>query len=220
MPFITTKSDLGLLGVYAKFLDDRPGRQAKTITKDSGLENLFIKLRKGQPIPITLDDNIKRIHILSVALLVNKPKAIEVGGFDDRYYPIGDAVFYSKLASYYQTLFLPERLSVYRIASNDSLSTDTCIKNVENIFHMTEAMIETVYHRKKHKQLPIINAILQENSNNKFNASVDYRPLWKQLGINSFYNKISIKMLAVIYYKLCWGMLLFRPYKLRRERYD
>ena len=211
-PHIKTESDLGLLGVYASILDNRQEDKVQARIHDSELENLFIRLRDGKPIPLTIYDNIKRIHLLSVAILVNKQKAIELGGIDDRYYP-GDAVFYAKVAYYYRSLFLPERLCYYRIASNDSLSADTCVKNVRTIYQMTKAMVESVYHGKKNRLLPIINAVLQEESNDKFNPNVDYNMLWEELGISRIYDNRIVRLLITVYYKLSWAMLFFRPEK-------
>lgn len=211
-PYLSNNK-LGLLGVYVSILDDRVEKHSKSSTGNSYFVDLFIKLRRGKPIPITLYDNMRRIHVLSVGILINKNKAIDVGGFDDRYYPIGDAVFYSKMSYYYETIFLPLILSHYRISNNDSLGTETCINNVGGVFFMTKAIITSIFNGKRFQLLPKINAIIQEDSNNKFNPNVDYTHLWNQLGMNNIFNSKVAKMIIIIYYKLLWAMLFFRTYK-------
>jgi glycosyltransferase involved in cell wall biosynthesis len=207
---VLAKDGLALVGSYPKILDDRSAAARRAPAADDVLVDALLWLRRRRPIPITLADNLHRIHVFSGATTINRPIAIEIGGFDERYYPIGDSVFFAKVACYYNTLFIPAKLNYYRIGGNLSLSADTCIQVVENIFRMTEAMVDSLYHGRKHTQLPYVNAILQEASYRTFNSTVDYDSLWRRLNMYGRYRNRVFKWLVVLGYKLRWAALFLR----------
>ena len=83
------------------------------------------------------------IHPFSImGLLLNRSKAIEIGGFDDRWYPTSDYIFILNLVYRYSVKLLWEKLLNYRVAVNASLSLKHLIGMVEVDAFMRKNMNE------------------------------------------------------------------------------
>lgn len=208
--------DIGLLGVYFNTVDLRKDKKETTSTKVINvLTSIFIGLRNKQPIPITLDDNIKHIYTLSCCLMINKDKVIQIGGLDDTYFPSADFVLTSKMNYYYSTAFLPEYLCNRGIAENESLKQKVCEDSIKCAYLHTLAMLETTkpnLSETRKKKMASFSAIAAEIGVLGYN-NTDYSHIKNQLGMNKIYNSKLVRTLIMLKSRFMWGMLIFRSSK-------
>lgn len=93
--------------------------------------------------------NVYIQHDLHVCgLLVNREKAISIGGFDDKWYPSSDYVFEVKMVEKYKGVLCHSSLASYRILNNESMKPDVASKFATIIY---KAQLEL---NKKYKFLP------------------------------------------------------------------
>lgn len=204
----------GLIGSYMETIDERNLNAKKSLV--DRLVSIFISLRHGKGIPLTLKDNMHHIFVLSCCLFINRQKALELGGLDDRFFPSSDFVFASKMNYYYQTVFLPLVLSYRGIGENESLKQSVCENSIICGYRLTEAIANTLnYSKDKVEQLASNAAVCAEIGVRGYN-SIDYGEIKKQLGMDDSYNLPSKMNRINLLSKLRWGMLLFRSGKSRR----
>ena len=93
------------------------------------------------------------INIMGSA--INRLKAIDIGGFDNRWRPTSDYVFILNMTNRYSTIFCNETLFDYRIAVNSSLSLEHLIgmvqvdafmrKNINEHIHVLNSKMDICY---------------------------------------------------------------------------
>ena len=215
------ENDLGLLGVYIDVNDTREGASEKKdpLTRHlfKQIIGIFLGLRKGSLIPLTLKDNIKHIYVMN-STFINKARAIEIGGLDDSYFPSSDFAFSAKMAHYYKTAFLPIKLTNKGVGDSESLKQSVCDDSIRCAFNQTIEMCKTLgYSQKKQLKKASIAAVISEIGVKGYN-DVDYGAVKKGLGMSDIYNNPFIISLINIYSKFNWGVLLFRRNPLRTAR--
>ena len=70
-------------------------------------------------------------HNGSLGLLVRKDTALITGGFDNKFYPCSDYVFFAKLALFYKVFSISNVLATYRIGENLSATPEVVYGGVE-----------------------------------------------------------------------------------------
>lgn len=206
--------NLGLLGVYFTTVDQRKNNVQRSLLKKTfdSLITLFIKMRRGNPIPITLYDNMRQIYVLSCCLMINRKKVIEIGGLDDLYYPSSDFVLSSKMNYYYSTAFLPEYLCFRGIGENESLKREVCEGSIKCAYRHTLAMIETVtplISESAKKRKASFAAVAAEIGVLGYD-DLSYAETKHELGMKNIYNSKVTRVLLFIKSRFAWGLLLFR----------
>jgi glycosyltransferase involved in cell wall biosynthesis len=216
--YINVKNNLGLLGVYIDVNDTREGADEKkeAFTKIilRNVISFFLKLRQGNLVVLSLKDNIKHIYVMN-STFINRQRAMEIGGLDDSYFPSSDFAFSAKMASYYDTAFLPMKLTNKGVGDSESLKQSVCDDSIRCAFHQTAAMCnELGYSRAKQVRKASIAAVISEIGVKGYN-DVEYGHVKKELGMKNIYNSPFIIMLINLYSKFNWGLLLFRRNPLR-----
>lgn len=198
----------GLIGSYMQTIDER-----NIIAKERLLDkliNIFINVRKGNSIKLSLKDNIRQIYVLSCCLFINKEKALEIGGLDDTYFPSSDFCFAAKMNWYYETIFLPVKLSLRGIGNNESLKQSVCDDSLRCAFWQTYQMCKSIgYNGYKCIRKASIATVIAEIGVKGYN-NVDYVKVKESLGMKRIYNNKFIIFLINLYSKFNWGLLLFR----------
>jgi glycosyltransferase involved in cell wall biosynthesis len=78
-------------------------------------------------------------------VLYNRQACLNVGGFDDTFYPGSDIAYWSKLIAHgYQCLKTKKSLSYYRLATNDTFNIDTQIKG----FNFMQYFSKSYFYKK------------------------------------------------------------------------
>jgi len=206
-------TDLGLLGVYINVHDTREGSDTMKISFGHKvvnlLTNIFLSARNGSCIPLTLKDGVKHIYVMN-STFINKPKALETGGLDDRYFPSSDFAFAAKMSFYYSTGFLPARLTNKGIGESESLKQSVCDDSIKCSFYQTRAMCAALgYSERKQLRKASIAAVVSEIGVKGYN-DVDYSKVKRSLGMKEIYSTRFAVQLINLYSKLNWGLLLFR----------
>ena len=207
-----TKNEYGLIGVYVDFDDQRKAKPEKGRIRKifEGLINLFLILRKGRIIPITLKDNMRDIYAISTCLFLNKEKVMKVGGSEDAYFPNSDSVFNSKMNYYYKIGFLPQVLATRGVYDNQSLKQEVCNNAIRASYYHTYEMAKTLNFkdgkaRRKASVCAVIHEIMVRGYNN-----INYGFIKQELGMKKIYKNKLIIFLINLYSKFCWGKFLFR----------
>lgn len=221
--YTETKKDIGLLGVYIDVNDTRDdtSRERKTLARRifSGILNIFLELRRGDCILLTLKDNIKHIYVMN-STFINKRKAMDIGGLDDSYFPSSDFAFSAKMCHYYNTGFLPIRLTNKGLGESESLKQSVCDDSIRCSFYQTKEMCKALgYTKKQQKRKASIAAVISEIGLRGYN-NVDYGEVKKGLGMEKKYNSKFIMFLINMYSKFNWGALIFRsnPSKMEKQK--
>jgi len=212
------KDDIGLLGVYIDVNDTRDDALKNKETSIRVIFNsilrLFLKLRAGHCILLNLKDNIKHIYVMN-STFINKYKAIDIGGLDDSYFPSSDFAFSAKMRYYYNTGFLPIKLTNKGVGESESLKQSVCDDSIRCSFYQTKEMCKTLgYNNKQQKRKASIAAVISEIGVKGYN-NVNYSKIKTELGMNKKYNSKVMLFIINIFSKLNWGMLLFRSNPLK-----
>lgn len=133
-------------------------------SKDSIKHRLINCVFRRRVSPIYLED-FYYIHPINImGLLINRKKAIEVGGFDRRWDPTSDYVFILNLAYRYSILFLEDKLLNYRVAVNASLTLRHLIGMVEVDAYMRQSIYEHIrINSKIDSKYRAIYSVLQQD---------------------------------------------------------
>lgn len=221
MKYTGTKKNIGLLGVYIDVNDTRDTAVDKrdTLARKifNKILNIFLKARKGGCILLTLKDNIKHIYVMN-STFINKQKAMDIGGLDDTYFPSSDFAFSAKMRCYYNTGFLPIKLTNKGVGESESLKQSVCDDSIRCSFYQTIEMCKSLgYTKKQQKRKSSIAAVISEIGVRGYN-DVDYGKVKNGLGMDKKYNNKFIIFFINIYSKLSWGVLLFRANPLKAEK--
>lgn len=74
-------------------------------------------------------------------MIFNVKKVIEIGGWNDDFFPCSDYLFNAQASYFGNAYYLPIKLGAYRVSSNESTKTDTMIK----YFNMRFKISENIY---------------------------------------------------------------------------
>lgn len=217
---IACSNRYGLVGSYKKILDQRESSELHISETGKGLfvsvlMKLFIWARQGREIPMTLQDGGHCMFHPCVANLINKDWAIELGGFNEMFYPFADLFFWEKMIKYRGSAFVPTQLYYYRIAWNESLNENITWKSLFLVPLLAQAIQTSLglpeYQCERSRvEGTIIEYNIYPNIKNKINIfdAAD------QVGIPKKYCSSFMQSWIMLKYNLRWGLLLFR----KRER--
>jgi Predicted glycosyltransferases len=212
MQAVQKNPDYGMIGVYVDFEDEREDKKEAGFLRKSFdmLIQLFVRLRKGKAIPLTITDNMKDIYAISTCLFLNREKVIAVGGSRDEYFPNSDSVFNAKMNYYYSIAFMPMVLATRGVYENQSLKQEVCDDSIRASYYHTYQMAKTKkYSEKKCKKYASRSAVIHEIMVRGYN-NVNYGELKASLGIDKKYNSKFVILMINLYSKFSWGKLLFR----------
>ncbi len=209
----TELKDMGLFGVYIDVNDTRADashkKESSTRKTFNKIVKVFLKLRKGKIIQLTLKDNIKHIYVMN-STFINKYKTFEVGGLDDSYFPSSDFAFSAKMAHYYSTAFLPIKLTNKGVGDSESLKQSVCDDSIKCAYNQTISMCRNLgYTEARQIRKACIAAVISELGVKGYN-NVDYGKVKSELGMSKIYNSNFIIFLINVYSKYNWALLLFR----------
>lgn len=209
----------GIVCCATTVVDERKSENKKLSKTGFGpfvslLENMFIKARRGKAIPMNSQDILKGIAIGSATHMVNVKKALSSGGYDDRYYPPADIVFYQKMIKYYGGGYVPEQLYYYRIVDNVSIDlssaykmTNTCCEFMSYVFKQSGGT--EIQCRRKYNEY----MIYFYHTRLDYKEKMSMEELNKRYHVPLIYGNPLIRCAIVSKYILRWGLLLFRPSK-------
>lgn len=75
-----------------------------------------------------------------VGVLMNRNKVLDLGGFDDSYYPASDYYFFVKMAKEYPTYMVNEQLSIYRMECNASFKKEVLDGFMKANYHLSNVI--------------------------------------------------------------------------------
>ena len=82
--------------------------------------------------------------------LIKKKNALSIGGFNEMYFPISDAIFMSRLADKCNLYCVENKLYKYRISVNESLKPETMMGFIYgNIYHRHEIMLRLKWEKNR-----------------------------------------------------------------------
>ena len=199
---------VGLMGIYIETFDAITNEVRNTLIDK--LVGIFISMRSGKPIRMSIKDNAKYIFALACCMFISREKFIEIGGFNDEFYPSSDLVLTAKMNYYYDTVFLPVILSERGVGINNSLKQSLCDASVRAAYDLTmELTKELGKSPKKQKRKASFAAVIAEIAVRGYN-NVDYSDVKSSLGMKNVYNKSFVVNFINLYSKFNWGLLLFR----------
>ena len=169
---------IGCLGTLHDDIDEN-GNILRGADGESGIVN-----------SITAKDFYKQVTPIHIAgLIMNREKVIEIGGFDENFYPAHDSNLIAKIGIAYGGERLCENLCDYRIAENESFNHKTLYgficynhKHVNSLFEQHFVKLPYWLH------LMHVNVILSNTENAikyYWGQNLDYNDIRKFLGYRS-----------------------------------
>ncbi len=128
--------------------------KSEQIIEQKSWKNKYVnRIFKNYLLKINARDFYYSHPIGIMGLFFNKQKAIEIGGFNDKWFPTSDYIFILNLAYRYDVLLLNHPLLNYRIAVNASLTIKHLIGIFEMDAYMVRSIYQTIFNGKKSKKL-------------------------------------------------------------------
>lgn len=178
---------------------------------------LFLWARRGKEIPMTIQDGKYGIFLPSVANLINRDLAKDLGGFNDIFFPAADSVFWEKCIKYYGAAFVPSQLYCYRVSKNESLNEETAKSSFHAVGSLVKAIRESQGETEDQSKYGYIEGYIMAFNVSLFHLYSKKKLCMKDaashLQIPKKYNSQLIQSLIMLKYYLRWGLLLFRTRK-------
>lgn len=95
-------------------------------------------------------------HYGSLGILLNRQKALELGGFYESLFPISDYVFFTRFSLKFNMYQLNETLVSYRVHENENIKEETMIKSIQLAFKFRDEL-------SKYTRIPLFLSKLYSN---------------------------------------------------------
>ena len=131
-------------------------------TKKTALNRILDIMGKGKTFQLKIKD-MYYIHPIDImGCFLNRKAAIEIGGFDERWYPISDYVFLLNMVYRGKVWQIEKKLFLYRVAVNVSFRVDHVIGCLEADISMRKCINKKFAFRDREKDLRL-RSILENN---------------------------------------------------------
>lgn len=143
----------------------------------------------------------------SLGVLMNKEAALELGGYNEEYWPISDYVFNVRYSLALGAFVLREPLAMYRYSVNESLNPSTMIKSSAMTYELRRQLIALLWSdklfskvmAKLNEQQACIDAF---NYHRISNETLDWREMLDELGIP--HSNIAPSKIKQVLARLAW----------------
>ena len=175
------------------------------------LEKMFIKVRHGKVIRMTVRDAVKGIIIGSSMHIVRKESAISCGGYDVDFFPATDTVLYEKMIKYSGGGYYPEQLYYYRVACNLSLDLSVAYNSIDYVsqfmsFISRQAGVSEARCKRKYCEY----MMFFYHTRLDYKDILDINEICERYDIPRIYGTPLIRCLIVAKYVLRRGLTLFK----------
>jgi len=171
----------------------------------------LLSLRQDRPIVLGLRDTLHSMFPNSVAMFINKEKAMTVGGLNSTWGVLADSVFFAQLASEFATALFPKKLCLSN-KLGDSTSTSPLVASfvVMSYFQRTRSIARTLgMSTQKSLRLASESSVFAELALLNKRVS-EINRIRTTLGISAIYNQAWYKQVLKVKKILLWGKLLLR----------
>ncbi len=138
--------------------------------------------------------------------LFKKCLAIQLGGFNNSYYPCMDYEFWVNYCLRYEGYMLNKKLSLYRIEDNESQRVNVRIEMTRQAYNIQTAILKKIKLPNFLKKIILFmttgNLLNHYRNDQNFASDKSLLELEKELNIYSFYkNRIIFRIFQKIFYK-------------------
>jgi glycosyltransferase involved in cell wall biosynthesis len=137
-------SSIKLVGCTARVLDIQNNILPVTFLArvKKFIKQLSTLARNNNPRKLGIENYfLGNLHHGSLGVLMERKAAIEVGGFNQNYYPVSDYLFLLRFIILNPVYYLPKVLATYRVAVNVSTRPEVCAAGVHYELQIREALI-------------------------------------------------------------------------------
>ena len=137
-------SSIKLVGCTARVLDIQNNILPVTFTEwvKKFIKQLSSLARNNYPRELGVENYfLGNLHHGSLGVLMERKAAIEVGGFNQKYYPVSDYLFLLRFIILNPVFYLPKILATYRVGVNVSASPEVCAAGVHYELQIREALV-------------------------------------------------------------------------------
>lgn len=182
--------ELNFLSEVSKYIDGKRGIYTETIindlreTKPIVIESNLKKIVKNLYNSVKSIKKTRKLKIMdffywnrsfgSLGILFNKDAMIDLGGYNEDFFPSTDYFFHVNYCLKYKILLLKKKLCNYRIEENESMKKSTAILWIEQGKNFRNFLIKEYLKNKKYiKENKIITECFKK-SLNFWNILIDY----------------------------------------------
>ncbi|MDR0848368.1 MAG: glycosyltransferase [Propionibacteriaceae bacterium] len=204
------KKQLGIVGSWYRTAMETPGEVRKEGLLQK-LISLFLRLRRGRLIGLSMSDHVNYIFPASPGMFINRKCMLDIGGLDDHYFPSADFVVCAKMTRYHATGFLPVALSVNGVEGDaESLKQEVCDDSIRAGYHLSDAIAADMgAGERRRRRIASRAAVFAEIGVRGYN-NVDYSGVKRGLKMSNLYNNKAVIGVLNLYSKARWGVLLLR----------
>ncbi|WP_372714572.1 glycosyltransferase family 2 protein, partial [Ilyobacter sp.] len=123
-------SKISCLKVRHRILDQRAGSEKKQVKEL--LKNSRRKIWRYSELDFLVANPIGG----PVGIVIDREKAMKLGGFNEVYYPASDYVFFTKYCMDHDVYYYNKVLCLYRVSKNESLNSGTMINSTKIHYDM------------------------------------------------------------------------------------
>lgn len=194
------KNQCGLVSVFSKFMEFEGTKMIETdrCIRENKFKSIVSQLTKGKEKQINIYDNYRSVTATPTACAFLREAVIEVGGFNENYFPIADIVFFNKITYYYSAMILPQFLAIRRIGENEMRNIlEDCPQNtIQYLRKMQSQLYKGDSKRWIADYGAGVNHLIFLAS--KYAPETDIEEVLKKCGISSLWNKVPRKVLRLI----------------------
>ena len=205
---VFNRNDIALISPFYDLVTERGRTSQSILTSAFGK---LLTLRRNKPLVLNINDALHSVFPNTVAMFINKEKAMNIGGLNKKWGVLADSIFFAQLVLEHKTGIFPMKLCLSN-KSNDSTSASPLVANyvVMSYFQRTKAIADTL-RKTEQKRLRLSSessvfaelALLNKNVN-------EINQIRTKLGIKAIYNQSWYKLILKAKKIILWGCLLLR----------
>lgn len=193
---IAIRTNCSLLGVFQEkydLINHRDNRGKKFNKKQTFAQEILSKLRSGAAFQIDKTDVFQFILPSPGCWLIDKDKAISLGGFDDKYEMTLDGMFHFKNIYYFKVIIVPQFLMIRRIEKNIFLKPEAQLKVINMLYFFCLNLLNEYKGIKKWIYKKILNisiVYMGKGIKDKYESEIDMDGYLADCGVDKFLIKL------------------------------
>jgi glycosyltransferase involved in cell wall biosynthesis len=135
---------VGVISPLARLVTDNSDAPQSLLSR---VYNFLINVRGDFPIYLDIKDALNSIFPNPVAMLVNKERAVAIGGLNADYGVVSDSIFFAQLQMKYKNALFPKLLAQsHKEAGSASNSSEVAKYSLISAYRRTKAIAKTLGH--------------------------------------------------------------------------
>ena len=189
-----SNEDIALWGNMSFFFENSKNLASSSKNNGNIEKEMFTKLIRN-PFFLSPSDILRQVTLSATALVINQSYSMELGGFDERFYPPSDIAFFAKAAIYKKIATTPKFLSLRRLSVNTLRNTAVH----ESVFRVYYDLLKNIFVAQdlRNNMLVEISMVTLLYNLKKYNPNIDTN-LLKEYHLHPFWTNCPNFILKIL----------------------